>query len=306
MAITGSGTEADPYLVHSYDELKSTINGIQQYAYIDLVNDIDCNDYGESFEWSTVSVSGSTRRFFLDLKTHTIKNMKLASDSSMFATGRDAGNSLIKNGKILNLFITNGSKGFCTHATDTGRITGLTLDNVSMSVNLSGAINFGAAIACEIKNSAIYVEGDNFTCNSNTPCLFFSYDTSGYHQSIENSDFYFNIENSKTNVFCGDQFAEKHIKNCRFRGKCNFSSSESTNKYMMFNGRACMEDCAIDVESTNMRLESYGYSTGTVANKDILPTSAFESSAIIQVGSDEIISGSALRSAGFNVVNVVA
>lgn len=306
MAITGSGTEQDPYLVHSYDELKSTINGIQQYAYIDLVNDIDCNDYGESFEWSTVSVSGSTRRFFLDLKGHTIKNMKLASNSSMFATGRDAGNSLIKNGKILNLFITNESKGFCVHATDTGQITGLTIDNVSMSVNVSGNINFSCIIACEIKNCAIYIEGTNFKGNSNTPCLFFSYDTSGYHQSIENSDFYFDIENSKTNVFCGDQFGEKHIKNCRFRGKCNFSSSESTNKYMMFNGRACMEDCVIDLESTNIRLEAYGYSTGTVANKDILPVSAFESSAIIQVEADEIISGSALRAAGFNVVNVVA
>ena len=59
MAITGSGTQADPYLVHSYDELKTATTDrtyIPNFgkSWIALDADIDCNDYGADFEWETI------------------------------------------------------------------------------------------------------------------------------------------------------------------------------------------------------------------------------------------------------------
>ena len=303
MAITGSGTQADPFIVHDYNELKTAAKQISN-SFIELANDIDCNDLGESFEWETVRCGGHSQRFEIDLKGHTIKNAKIKSDNAMFAASRDTSNSIIKNGKILNIYL-GGSKGFCNSVSDSGDVTGLRLENISASFNLSGIINFTCAIACEIVNCAIYVEGNDVSSYANTPCIFTPYNQNGYSQVIENSDFELNVENAKMIVFVGSQFGARLIKNCRLRGKYNFGSSYS-NKVLLFNGRACMEDCVINLSSTNMRLEHYGYSQRTVANTDLLPSTAFESSNIIQVNSEEIVNGAALRAKGFNVVNVLA
>ena len=44
MAVTGSGTSADPWVVHSYSEIKSTIESMSDgKKYMVLGNDIDCN-----------------------------------------------------------------------------------------------------------------------------------------------------------------------------------------------------------------------------------------------------------------------
>lgn len=303
MAITGTGTQADPFIVHDYNELKTAAKQISN-SFIELANDINCNDYGELFEWETVGCGGHSQRFEIDLKGHTIKNAKIKSNNAMFATSRDTSNSIIKNGKLLNIYL-GGSKGFCNSVADTGDVTGLRIENISASFNLSGRITFTCAVACEIVNCAIYIEGNDISSNANTPSMFLSYNQSSYSQVIENSDFELNAENAKMVVFAGSQVATRLIKNCRVRGKCNFADSYNL-KYLLFNGRACMQDCVINLSSTNMQLEGYGYSQGTVANSDLLPSTAFNSSNIIQVTSEEIVNGDALRAKGFNVVNVLA
>lgn len=303
MAITGTGTQADPFIVHDYTELKTAAKQ-NTNSFVELANDIDCNDYGESFEWETVACKGSANRFEIDLKGHTIKNAKIKSNNAMFATSRDTSNSIIKNGKILNIYM-GGSKGFCNSVSDTGDVTGCRIENISASFNLSGRISFTCAIACEIVNCAIYIEGNDISGDGNTPSMFLPYNQRGYSQVIENSDFEFNVENAKIIVFVGSQFATRLIKNCRVRGKFNFESSYNS-KFLLFNGRACMQDCVINLLSTNIQLESYGYSQGTVANSDLLPSGAFNSSNIIQVTSAEIVNGDSLRAKGFNVVNVLA
>lgn len=303
MAITGTGTQADPFIVHDYNELKTAAKQISN-SFIELANDINCNDYGESFEWEAVGCRGHSQRFEIDLKGHTIKNVKIKANNAMFATSRDTSNSIIKNGKLLNIYL-GGSKGFCNSISDTGDVTGCRIENVSASFNIEGIINFTCAIACEIVNCAVYIEGNNISSYANTPSIFVSYNQNGYSQVIENSDFEFDVENAKMIVFVGSQFATRLIKNCRLKGKYNFESSYGY-KRLLFNGRACMEDCVINLSSANMGLEDYGYSQGTVANADLLPSTAFSSSNIIQVNSEEIVNGAALRAKGFNVVNVLA
>ena len=46
MAMTGSGTQANPYVVHNYNELKTACNNSN--VYVELANNIDCNDYGDA------------------------------------------------------------------------------------------------------------------------------------------------------------------------------------------------------------------------------------------------------------------
>ena len=111
MAITGSGTEQDPFIVHSYDEIR-TAAGLYSgsyYTYIKLGNNINCNDYGDYFEWETITLGTSgVNVCVLDLDSHYIKNVKVKEDNSMFSLiGFSGNNAEIKNGKLLNIFLQN-------------------------------------------------------------------------------------------------------------------------------------------------------------------------------------------------------
>ena len=57
MAVTGSGTQADPFIVHSYDEFMSLMDAVKTNddTYIQFFENpnqvIDCNVYGSEFKW---------------------------------------------------------------------------------------------------------------------------------------------------------------------------------------------------------------------------------------------------------------
>ena len=57
MAVTGTGTQADPYIVHSYSEFISLSNTMGSTGYIQFFENenpnqvIDCNAYGADFKW---------------------------------------------------------------------------------------------------------------------------------------------------------------------------------------------------------------------------------------------------------------
>ena len=125
MAITGSGTEQDPYIVHDYTELRTACNNSN--VFVELANSIDCNDYGEDFEWQTVTLGDGSD---LDLKTHTIKNFKAADDNYAFRCGNW---SKIHNGKILNVYLAR-SDGFSALWNSTESRWAY-LENLSISIN---------------------------------------------------------------------------------------------------------------------------------------------------------------------------
>lgn len=291
MALTGTGTQADPWIAHSYSELQTAFANLRSQGgtkYLELGNDIDCNDYGSSFTWSALAVAtgaGNAAMIF-DLKDHTIKNVQIASSSTLF-TFSNQGQSIIKNGKIRNVFM-NGSNGFCNYIG--GLYTCSKLQNMSVSTNLTGVNANVFNVAMD--SCAVYAEG------SLSKQIFVVQPNVG--MKLSNSDFLLKID-SCANLFYTPSGDVTSISNCRVRGKANTSGGATLSaSYPAF------ENCVIDIETNASTLASYGSGSPTgVINTDKAP-SGFNTRGLTAVSSAEIINGDALRAKGFVVVNVSA
>lgn len=282
MAITGSGTEQDPYIVHDYTELRTACNNSN--VFVELANSIDCNDYGEDFEWQTVTLGDGSD---LDLKTHTIKNFKAADDNYAFRCGNW---SKIHNGKILNVYLAR-SYGFSALWNSTESRWAY-LENLSISINTGeGLYSSKPVFDCFAMNAcAIYIEGDVNTH------LIHLYDVD--EAEITNTDFLLDVDSNtgECSIFSG---YSRRVKNCRIRGRFNITNAQ-TNRTLYINGGFYL--CVIDL-TTNAGSVSSDSSTGII-NTDKTP-SGFSTSGMTAVDSTEIISGAALRVKGFDVINVV-
>lgn len=290
MAITGSGTQGDPWIVHNYSEIKNCIGNMDSSAkyYVKLANDIDCNDYGSTFEWETVGVLNSYVQYDFDLDGHTIKNFKVKSNNQVFRFGGNQA-STVKNGKILNVYLGN-SKGFMPDYI--GSVYEFSsFENLSISINTGSGIERGYDVfyRTKIKECAIYIEGalpDSTTILS----------THNAGATVEDSDFMFNVSYAKSI----EEFASGtgNVKRCRFRGTIANTSGD----YLLRGGA---ENSVIDL---NTAVHYSAYSDFTTNNSTVInKTKAYNMSYfqnMIQVTSAEIINGDALRAKGFEVVNV--
>lgn len=282
MAITGSGTQADPYQVHNYSELKTACNNSN--VYVELANNIDCNDYGEDFEWETVTLGGGSD---LDLKTYTIKNFKVKDNNYVFHANNW---SKIHNGKILNAYLAR-SYGFSAKWNST-ESRWANLENLSISINTGGGLNGSEVFECFAMNAcAIYIEGD---VKSH---LIRPYDTDG--AEITNTDFLFDIDSNTGDCFIFTGYGMR-VKNCRIRGRFNITIVQTINHGLYSNGGFYL--CVIDL-TTNADYVSAQSSTGII-NTDKTP-SGFNTNGMTAVDSTEIINGAALRAKNFDVINVV-
>lgn len=296
MAITGSGTQADPYIVHDYTELKTACDNSN--IYVELANDIDCNTYGEDFEWKSVWLGSSSD---LDLKGHTIKNFKVfegtSNDSFVF---RADNFSKIHNGKILNAYLAR-SQGF-------NKLSGSTdsrwayLENLSMSINTGVGVNRNRIFeSLDMNACAIYIEGAIGLTSNSDNCYFNPYSRD---YPIRNCDIYVNHPNTdkEGHIFRAGSGSEKLVKNCRIRGVFNFKSAV----YMDFAHFCGTQNCVWDLTSINAQsLDIYTDTETGIVNIDKLP-SGFNTCGAIAVTSQEIINGDALRAKGFEVLNVTA
>ena len=280
MAITGTGTSADPWIVHSYSEIKTAIGGASyggnkgsEKFYVTLANDIDCNDYDVSFEWETVGVYVNNNNYVFDLDGHTIKNFKVKSGNQVFQFGGGQP-STIKNGKILNVFL-GGSKGFVSDTTG-GVYYYSQLVDLSISVNTGTGITTDQVFCCGIKRCAIYAEGKM----NNKDLVYIRNEISG---TMEDSDV---------------------ISRSRFRGVASPCSGDALFK-------SAMSSCVIDVETDAHYscYNTYTVNSSTVINKSKTPNMTYFQ-GMIQATSDVVGSritvGDDLRSLGFEVVNVSA
>lgn len=286
MAITGTGTEQDPWIVHSYNELSEAFQqaSLGYGVFIKLANDIDCNSYGVDFVWQNLSVLYGTRRVVFDLDNHTIKNVQIAINQPMF-TFSHQNQCIVKNGKIRNVFMS-GSQGFCKY---TGELnTFAKLVNVSFSANATGVT--GNPFYCGFDSCAIYIEGG--ATNWSTISMPSSVSTTAI-----NTDFLLN------NAIGSKLFADvdqNSVQSCRIRGKFTGNSTDLASGANVYN------NCVFDLE-TNCRYPTAS-STGSntdVINSDKLPAH-FAYSGLKAVNSQEIINGDSLRAKGFVVVNVSA
>lgn len=281
MAITGDGTQEHPYQVHNYTELKTACNNSN--VYVELANNIDCNDYGEDFEWETVTLGGGSD---LDLKTYTIKNFKVKDNNFVFHANNW---SKIHNGKILNAYLAR-SYGFSASWNSTESRWAY-LENLSISINTGGGLNSSKVFNSFAMNAcAIYIEGDVRTH------LISPYNADG--AEITNTDFLLDIDSNtgECSIFTG---YGTRVKNCRIRGRFNITNAQ-TNRTLYVNGSFYL--CVIDL-TTNANSVSSNSSTGII-NTDKTPSGS-STNGMTAVDSTEIINGAALRAKNFDVINVV-
>ena len=293
MAITGSGTEQDPYVVHNYTELKEACD---RANYVELGNDIDCNEYGENFEWERIGCSADYATFHLDLKGHTIKNFKVKENDYVFKLSGEE--STVKNGKILNAYLSR-SLGFCYRASNRG-----CLENLSISINIgsglaSGNNRYVFNEYCLINNCAIYVEG-TIPSGCTNSAIFKAINE---NEPYQNTDILLNIENSNGKLAHATNSYEKVFSKCRIRGKFNTINTTGIT-YVQSLSDGGFDNCVIDLE-TNFggALSQYNQNCTGVINTDKLSYYT-STSGMTAVTSQEIISGAALRAKGFDVINV--
>ena len=288
MAITGTGTKADPWIVHNYDEIKDVlVNKISNKTYAKLANDIDCNEYGDTWEWETITL-GANWVFEFDLGGHTIKNIMIKSGNSLFY-GKSTVN-VIRNGKILNVFNNDGESVIAGN--------GLTLKNISISVNGTGLTSYGFNNVF-FENCAVYYKSSKLQAN----IIYF---TGAYSDVIgaKNSDFYFDVNNMGSKSLTNSVNTVDY-DNCRFRGSV---SGVSAVLYLLSKGK-CINS-VVEIDTTNMtwtasnnRMPCKGTSTGII-NTEISPNLMNGTSGLTACTTSEMRDADYLNSIGFIVVKV--
>lgn len=308
MAITGTGTELDPFIVHSYDELKYACeqhgSTIERY-YTKLGADIDCNEYGSDWEWQTIVLgsnsSGANKNNsvdFLDpdgVTQHVIKNVYVKNGNKLFDS-ENISHAEVKNGKILNVFGANPSN-FATN---------VHLDNMSISLQF-GTPNAAVFSGCKITNCAIYA----IVVNSTTYHLI-TYSGSG--TNIKNLDLYCEIGGITGNIaiFYSTSSSE-YVDSVRVSGKLSAvgSSTPVVASQRMVNSVVNIDMLGVLAEGVagNKAIISGTGNNTTVVNTSLLQTanpyySYLAGTNNLQATAEQIRKGADLRSLGFLVVNV--
>lgn len=298
MAITGTGTQEDPYLVHSYTELKNPypVAG-SGTRYVKLANDIDCNDYGPTFEWETIgwyqNYAGNTTH--LNLDGHTIKNVPIKNENALFNLskyGNTGQHDRIENGKILNVFgnsipyLIAGQGGDCA------------IQSLSISVNVTTLTQTSCLIkGLNLSNNALYI-------------IFLHTQSRGVIETtgITMQDCDLHVELSDTNSTTRILYANGGgtASGIRITGKINSGVKTASDLI----GNVGLLSSVIDIDAS-----SFEGATGTTSIVPSSPTSAINIDNIptnmrpsagnaILCTASEIRNGDALRAKGFTVVNV--
>ncbi len=283
-AITGTGVENDPYIIHNYDELKwccEDTDAIPEgqvttdYVFVLLNNDIDCSTYDGSFRWSITC----DHAVDFDLNTKTIQNFYIAPNSYMFTINSSSRKLSIHDGQLLNIYgdwvRTSVSVFNISYASSEVTIQ---LRNLSLSVDIT---NFGNITLCY--NNPRYLTCTNCTFDfkgshttTNSPLIRSSkLYTCDVHVDVTLSSAAFNGF-----VFGGMSSSSDYAYalNCRFMGELRYNwslPSGSAHPMMYATIRNCVIDLAvISTSSTSPSNIPFIYSAvgGTTQNYGIYNT----------------------------------
>lgn len=136
---TGDGTQAHPYEVHSYEEIKWCCEdseaipagqSVNSYVYLKLVNDIDCQEYDVDFLWSITT----THAVDINLNTKTIKTFYIAANLYMFNSSTFGFE--LHDGKILNVYGHWESHSYGVFGSSSSSAY-FKVTNISFSIDLS-------------------------------------------------------------------------------------------------------------------------------------------------------------------------
>lgn len=233
---TGDGTEAHPWEVHNYEEIKWACEDAEAIpegqtagasVYLKLVNDVDCQEYDIDFLFSI----GLTHSVSFDMNNKTIKTFYISNNSSMFTVNQYLLD--IHDGKILNVYGYWDGQSRSMFTVGTSNSPGkLELSNLSISVNATKLIYIittatYSASYYTIRNCAFWITGITPDINyhgrlvsgnvSMTCCDFYLDDVRPY------SDLFRGVV--ATNVPITSQSSV--LSNCRFQGTCVRSSTSS-------------------------------------------------------------------------------
>lgn len=319
MAVTGSGTEQDPWIVHNYDEFIS-LSGRGPVAdssvyikWFDLPNQVlDCNTYGSEFKWGAFTdnagLTGNVT-FYIDLNGCTIKNFLIADGVTMFAghyysLNGNLGKIIISNGFIRNVFMGSATSKICGNYVE--------FHDVSISINASGStvVPFdGADSHLIMDNCALYLVASTLSTSLIAGA------------QITDTDIELHVQNQNAVIlFPGCSFTD-----CRVQGKISGSTSAFTDKntvlgaittFYTSNQTTNWVNCVVDLDLTDsQRYDSrgsyhviYAYSGGINTNvicKSHFPTGMTAPSVWNYMTHEEIRDGAHLNDAGFTVVEIV-
>lgn len=333
MAVTGSGTQADPYIVHNYTEFIS-LSGSKNYTtYIQFFeNDhpnqvIDCNNYGSEFKWDEFKPGwpSETGKIYINLNGCTIKNLIIADGKAMFS-GIYAGNSQteldvkVSNGSIRNVFLGSATSKFCNNYVD--------FQDVSISFNFAGTTvtPFDGDGNVTFDNCAMYLVGSTLQA----PVI--------KRATLTDTDIEIYIANQNNIVpFCGGSYSNySTLQDCRIQGKIGGNAHNAPNAQCgtvlgvpsSVNNDETMVckyiNCVVDLDLTDNYFNARGYgsaykviaaSGSTDMNTNVICNSHYpstgEASGLVYptdwnyMSHENIRNGTYLNNAGFTVVEVV-
>ena len=324
MAITGTGTEQDPFIVHDYSEFIS-LSGHEPISDTEAVyikffdtpnHTIDCNGYGSEFTWD--AFTGNARlygncTYYIDLNGCTIKNFLIKAGATMFS-GED---QHVWNGSYTWIKISNGSFKNVFMGSATSKFIGqlVTLQDISVSINIAGttAIPFdGGSNGSTIDNSAFYIVASTLSTNLM------------YKVTVSDTDIELHVSNQNSQ----SMFPNCSFTDCRFQGEIG-GLAIKTGNYPTYhfvvlgintNGSqsndTVLTNCVVDIDISDMTLNwsgavvcFYAPSNGATLNTNVFcyshyPETYNHPADWNYMSHENIRNGTYLNNAGFTVVEV--
>lgn len=299
MAVTGSGTQDDPWVVHNYTELvekcgvSPTVEPSDHINHVLLAQDIDCNNYGVGFIWNSINLSnnwGNGHPTYLNLGGHVIKNIKAEANSTLFHSNWSSAQNKIYNGKILNIFLSSGS-------TFVGESHIVYLENLSISIDISASGGNIFPRNTYINYCSIYAR--NYGSYNSTLHIIAS------GQVERDNDYYLDYKyGTGAPRIISYYSSSATIKDTRIRGR--MSGQYTSNVAMISSSRVV--DSVIDIDMTDVfnSVSSFNpigasNNSNSVVNTDTWKENFSLPSNLTAVTTQEMASAGSLNSKGFVV-----
>lgn len=232
MALSGSGTSSDPYIVHDWSELLEAFDGVSG-NYIELATDIEAPAESVTV-WAKKTLS-------LDGKGYAINNLYHSGGDAAINLGGDTGNvsgsKYLKNIKFTNIYLTGGycvrlrpsdGTGNIKNISFSGRVDSGTLIRAAYGSTygpwidyngIAANIETGTGDCCILVNewsdstatiSNGHIKVQYLDCSPQNPLA----GTSSYKWSWSNTLFDITAEDTETKVCLGN-----NLSNCCIIGK---------------------------------------------------------------------------------------
>lgn len=329
MAVTGTGTQADPFIVTNYTDFMSLSNhgAVEDLSvYIQFFDDehpnqtINCNTYGSEFKWGQF-VGKADVTTYINLNGCTIKNFLIDSDCTMFyAVGYNdtmprwhAAKIEVSNGSIRNVFMASASSKLIY-----GEVT---LRDVSVSMNVAGTTEIpisgiSSGKSCYTDNCALYL-----VCSTLSTSIM-------RNATASDTDIELHVGNQNNKAI----FPDSTFTDCRFQGKIGgrcYAAGVNSDSYVLdqcgLDGKALnFTNCVIDLDLTDslgmsdssyikygvfLEYNGYDINTNIICNSHY-PSVGTERqytypSSWNYMTHEEMRNGAALNDKGFTVVEVV-